>query len=307
MEDRPSQQRRRTVSRLTSMVLWLLVVLLAFSLGIFLLPGGSTSPPRPTRPTVGAPSTVGPTTSRPMPTRTTVEGHGEEPQPSSTTLGSTPRPPETTSPTVDAPPTTSGLSMVDQLEAIADRELSHGTIAYNPPERMGRGKTAQVEVRVTREISPKGQFTSGFAGDAPIRIESLPVGVTMKAVLTSNDMEVTPIGEPVKDLGSEEPVRWLWEIKPTRSGTAVLYLAVAVLHNERALAEKYWTRRIEIEVDAAESAGSWLARNWEKLVAALPVVAGAIGAVVAFVRARWRRRTLVSPREVERTEVPKGS
>jgi hypothetical protein len=192
------------------------------------------------------------------------------------------------------------------LEKIAARELRLGKIAYNAPERMGLRESARVEVRITRQVNPNGQFTSGFPGNAPVRVESLPVGTTMKAELFSTDMEVVAIGESVKELRSEEPVRWLWEIKPTKSGTAYVYLAVAVLYNGKALAESYWTRQIEVQVGPAESAGSWLGRNWEKLIAAFPVVAGAIGAVVAFVRSRWKRRRPIPTRQGTKAELPKG-
>lgn len=305
MQQLPTPQRRRWVSVLGSIARRLLVAGAAFILGLLIFSRCSPRSSEDWAPSPGqaADTSVGAGTS---PSITESPGRGGAGEPGGGGGGGggsrSTRPPGTNVPPTDTippaspdpgvlrPPTTGRASLLEQLEEIAAEELSKGTIAYNAPERMGLRESARVEARITRQLSPQGDFTRGFAGDAPVRVETLPVGTTMKAELISTDMEVTPIGESVKELGSKEPVRWLWEIKPAKAGTAYLYLAVAVLYDRKTLAQSYWTREIEVQVGAAESAGSWLGRNWDKLVAAFPVVAGAIGGVVAFVRARRRRR-----------------
>jgi hypothetical protein len=307
MQDRPSQRRRRRVLRLGPIIPGLMVIIVALAVAALYLPRrADQAPPPPNLQATTSTAAGSPT----VPTETNAAppsaGGGAQPgNPSGTA------PPDTepveSRPAPEPPEPLNPPSRQEQLKEIAAREVSAGTIAYNPPERMNRRESARIEVRITRQVNPGPGLKAEFPGDAPVRVESLPIGTTMKAVLYSTDMEVTPIGAAVKELGSEEPIRWLWEIEPTRSGTAYLYLVVTVLYDEKTLVEKYWTRQIDVQVDPAGSAGSWLGNNWEKFVAALPVLAGAIGAVVAFVRTRWRRNRPVAAQERATSEVSKGS
>jgi hypothetical protein len=193
------------------------------------------------------------------------------------------------SPTTTVPPEPHGTTR-DAYRDIAERELSEGTIAYNPPSQMNLEESVQVEARITRAARLEPDFTSNFPGTAPTRVERLPVGTFMKATLQGPSMKVTTVGEDVKRLGSESYVSWLWHVEPTRTGTQYLYLTVDVLYEGTSLSERRWTRRIEVRVGRMRSLTHWFGQNWGELLS-LVVASGAFGWLIAFLRRRLAARS----------------
>ncbi len=228
---------------------------------------------------------------------TSSSGPGPGAPPTSAASGAS----SSTGPGPGAPPTTT-VPPLDAYRDIAERELAEGTIAYNPPPRMSLEESVQVEARITRAVRLEPDFTSGFPGTAPIRVEGLPVGTFMKATLQGPGMNVTAVGEDVKRLGSESYVSWLWQVEPTRTGTQYLYLTVDVLYEGTSLSERRWTRRIEVQVSRMRSVTHWFGRNWGELLSVV-VASGAFGGLIAFLR----RRLTASRRKARPTGDPSGA
>ena len=81
----------------------------------------------------------------------------------------------------------------------------------------------------------------------------------------------------------------MWEIQPSRSGQRTLTLVLSVVYEGDVLEYRSFDRSIDVRVTPAYATGSWLSRNWDRLLGALGVTAaGAVGGILAILR---RRRT----------------
>jgi hypothetical protein len=170
---------------------------------------------------------------------------------------------------------------------LAKRELQQGSIVYNPPEQMRLNERTRIEARVTRH--PDSTFASNLQGKGPSKVEQLPVGTKMRGELLSADFTITPLRPEVQQLGEKGFRSWVWEIKPSRTGELTLTLMLSVVYDGDVLEYKSFDRNIKVSVTPSYATGSWLSRNWDKVLGALGVTAvGAVGGLLAFVR---RRRT----------------
>ena len=195
-----------------------------------------------------------------------------------------------------APPTSGGAggrpattveTSLDRYEALARRELQQGAIVYNPPAHMRLNERTRIEARVTRQ--PDNTFTSNLQGKGASRVEQLPVGTKMHGELLSDYFTVTPLRPAVQQLGAEGFRSWVWEIRPSRTGELTLTLVLSVVYDGDILDFRSFDRSIQVSVTPSYATGSWLSRNWDRVLSALGVTAiGAVGGILAFLR---RRRT----------------
>ena len=80
---------------------------------------------------------------------------------------------------------------------------------------------------------------------------------------------------------------WLWDVRPKSSGTLSLWLRVSVLYEAQLLDSKVFERKITVDVNRPYVAKSWMARNWDKVVAASGLtLATAVGGLLALVGRR---------------------
>ena len=187
-----------------------------------------------------------------------------------------------------SPPTTAGSSL-DRYEALAERELQPGSIAYNPPQQMRFDERTRIEARVTRH--PDSTFTSNLQGKGASRVEELPVGTKMRGELLSDDFSVTPLRPEVQQLGAKGFRSWVWEIRPSRTGELSLTLVLSVVYDGDILDYRSFDRTINVSVTPTYAAGSWLSRNWDKMLGASGVTATVVvGAIVAIFRRRRARK-----------------
>lgn len=221
----------------------------------------------------GCAGSGGGTAGSPPPTTDRTDG-----SPTSTDLGA------------GVPPTTRGESSLDRYEDLAKRELQQGSIVYNPPEQMRLDERTRIEARVTRHSD--NTFTSNLQGKGPSRVEQLPVGTKMRGELLSDDFTVTPLRPEVQQLGAKGFRSWVWEIRPSRTGELTLTLVVSVVYDGDILDYKSFDRSIKVSVTPSYATGSWLSRNWDRVLGASGVTAvTAVGGLLAFLR---RRRTAKS-------------
>jgi hypothetical protein len=155
---------------------------------------------------------------------------------------------------------------------------------------MRLGDSVRVEVRITRRATEG--FSTDFQGPGPVRIEELPVGTTMKAELYGEDFKLTPISPPSQMLRAKGFRNWLWDIRPTNSGTLSIWLRVSVLYENQLLDSEVFERKIKVDVNRPYVAKSWMARNWDKVVAASGLtIATVLGGIIALIRMRTSDKT----------------
>jgi hypothetical protein len=225
-------------------------------------------------------------------------------RPPAATAPSVTGPPAATAPSVTGPPST-GLGetptttrldpeSLERYEELIRRELRRGHVVYNPPERMRLGQTRELEVRVSRRLTPEVTATLSGGGD-PVT-EPLPIATRMRAELTGAGFEIESRGSPAVQLIRKEGYRsWVWSVTPTKAGRHDLNLTIYALApeagNEDALDYRVFYRSIEVDVSAVQTATGWLSRNLATIgtISALLGVTAA-GAVGAAAR-RFRRRT----------------
>jgi hypothetical protein len=159
--------------------------------------------------------------------------------------------------------------------------LPIGEVAFNTPERMRLGETANIEVKLG------GPQLAGSLGERitePGKVEALPlkIGAVMEAQLAGSNFQITPLTPAEQPVTAGDPTEWEWQIKPTAEGrqrlNLTLSVVVAVDGRERRRKAETFKRDISVEVDAGSRIGQLLYENLALIVTVVVVpLVGAVG------------------------------
>lgn len=159
--------------------------------------------------------------------------------------------------------------------------LPIGEAAFNTPERMRLGETANIELKLGGP-----QFAGNLAGRVtePGRVETraVKIGAVMEAKLVGSNFEVKELTPPEQAVAAGEPTEWEWQIKPTAEGRQRLNLTLSVVvevdGRERRRKAETLKRDIDVEVDAGSRIGQFAYDHLEWIVPVVVVpLAGAVG------------------------------
>lgn len=200
----------------------------------------------------------------PTPSENETAGH----PPSSPT-----KPTETTEPT-------DGL--LDQQRAL----LRTGVIGFRGPEPMRVDERQRVTVRVADDAVAAS--VSDLPGSGSVTVEPTVVGSYLRAALTSQDFEISRVGDDDgrRVLLTDGYAEWAWDVRPLRSGRLQLdvTLYVLVAGDSSPLEVRTYERAIRVEVNTWYSVQNWL-KEWGPVTGlTVPVVAGAAWALVRHLR-----------------------
>lgn len=172
--------------------------------------------------------------------------------------------------------------------AIVRAELARlpvGRILFNPPADMKMGRTERVEVRVAQDQAT--DLTEGLRGRGAPEIEPIKVSTFMKARLTGDSFEITPLNEAEQLVAGDTFTEWAWDVTPLRGGDQKLNLIVTVRLQLPSVGEEtrdypVIDRAIHVQVDPVFSAKRFVGANWQWLISvlAIPIAGWAIKEIV---------------------------
>jgi hypothetical protein len=182
--------------------------------------------------------------------------------------------------TVIAPP----QSNASQLEkALYERLQSTdvlGGFSFDVPAEVTEGDKEQIEAVIDTSLA--GLF------EKPIKLgtQPIPLLTTITIDVRGDGVEVRPLNDPEKVLGSGDLAPWRWSLVAQASGVAELSFTVAVLLEAKAAnyrAKSEYPVRLGVRADFLYRIKSWIADNWQWLSATI-IIPG-MGLLI-----RWRKR-----------------
>jgi hypothetical protein len=213
---------------------------------------------------------------------TAVEPSGEEPLDlTEVAPGQTAAPQPTEA--ISAPTPTPDI---DLLLSDALRRLDPGMMVFNPPESMKQFSLHRVELRIlhmgsetpgaSTQTAAAATLTSDLEGPGTPVVESLAVGTVMKARLSGDGFEITPLHEEEQIVAGDTYTEWAWNVKPLRSGEHDLHLTITVKvivdgFGEKARDIPVITRRVKVQVDPLGVTKGFISEHWEWVWTALLV------------------------------------
>lgn len=130
---------------------------------------------------------------------------------------------------------------LDTLMAEALGNLAEGQMVFNPPTEVRAGERERVELRIMpmqRDVAvtndaeageeARAVLEEGLTGEGEPQFSQLRVGTLMKAKLTGDGFEITPLNEEEQVVGGDKFTQWAWNIVAVRSGERELNLTVTV-------------------------------------------------------------------------------
>ena len=252
-------------------------------------PPATTTSARPTSP-AGPGSTPGagpvPTT---RPSRTvTVPGDGGEPTTTYYVTETGPLPEETSS--RPPGPTSSAFERARRAKEILATCLK-GELTFRPPSPMRQGETREFVLHVTMG-DPGAGHEEKIPGNNPVQTRAPIVCEEMRADLSGPGMDVERAGNPDGEMlvPVEGVAEWRWWITPRESGRKTLTLQLfATAQNGPDLSLETFREDIQVEIELGYVLNA-LVKDWaEPLGVTIPVLVGAIGAILIWSRSRRRK------------------
>jgi hypothetical protein len=158
--------------------------------------------------------------------------------------------------------------------------LPEGQMLFNPPERMEQGEKYRVELRVI-PVGPEDDanvvqatLESGLRGQGAPQVEPVRVGTIMKASLTGDGFQITPLNEEEQFVTGDTYTEWAWDATALQAGERQLNLRVTVRvsvpgYGERARDYPVKTKVVRVNVDPLYATRAFLGGNWPWITALL--------------------------------------
>jgi len=134
------------------------------------------------------------------------------------------------------------------------------------------------------------------------------VGSDLTADLSSPDFTIVRVGEDdgKRTLATGNFAEWQWNVQPLRSGQRILSLILYVRleYAGAPLEVKAFDEQIEVQVNPIYTVSQWVENYWQETGLTVPVIVGAIWAVVAY--RRRHEATLATPGGESTDSAPSG-
>jgi hypothetical protein len=181
--------------------------------------------------------------------------------------------------------------------------LGSGQAAFDVPQVMRRGVTAQVSFALVRaeQGSDASAAAASLLDSAPERSATIRVGRRMAVNLSGEGFRIEPQGLQERDLGPGGQARWDWRVTPEVRGHKTLTISAYVVvqppngpRTENLI--RTLSQEVDVDVsasdrakDIAEASKSWLGIANEWLLALAALIGGGVLALILALR-RVRRK-----------------
>jgi hypothetical protein len=176
---------------------------------------------------------------------------------------------------------------LNTLMAEALGNLAEGQMVFNPPTEVQEGERKRIELRIIpmqRDVAvtndaeagaeARAVLGEGLTGEGEPQFSQVKVGTLMKAKLTGDGFEITPLNEEEQVVGGEEFTQWAWDIVAVETGDQELNLTVTVKVVVDTLGERVRdlpviTQKVVVKVDLGYSIKTFVSEYWQWLVTVL--------------------------------------
>jgi hypothetical protein len=186
------------------------------------------------------------------------------------------------------PQTAPGPSYDDMVTSAIKAAVKPGVLAFNPPPEMTQGRAERVDVGIARSPELRDALLAGLRGQGEVQFEDMPTSTLMAVELRGTSFEIaafSPLAQVVAPTA-----RWEFDVRPLRSGVQTLTLCVSMrieqltppLGTVGRIGVPVLERQIRIRVSVGYGTRSFLAANWQWLVATAVAAGAAIAAWVTI-------------------------
>lgn len=194
-----------------------------------------------------------------------------------TVMRTTPKPkPISTVPTATTGESARGGEDAFVAKTVRD-QLHRGAVAFNVPERLARGATAEIEFLVSPEQTAE-TLKESITQPGVRRGRAVEVSDYMKADLASPSFDITRIGDAEKLVVAGRKTRWAWDITPKQTGVLKLHLTLTAIvtsgNEDRPLEIETFNESVSIHVGWGTRARDFVGTNWQWLWGAILVPVG---------------------------------
>lgn len=187
-------------------------------------------------------------------------------------------------------PTSTAFERARRAKEILDTCLE-GELTFRPPSPMRQGETREFVLHVTMG-DPGAGHEEKIPGNNPVQTRAPIVCEEMRADLSGPGMDIERAGNPSGEMlvPVEGVAEWRWWITPKESGRKTMTLQLfATAEDGPDLSLETFRENIQVDIELGYVLNA-LVKDWaQPLGVTIPVLIGAIGALLVWTRSRRRK------------------
>ncbi|QCO97206.1 hypothetical protein FCN77_05055 [Arthrobacter sp. 24S4-2] len=187
-------------------------------------------------------------------------------------------------------PTSTAFERAKRAKEILETCLK-GELTFRPPSPMRQGETREFVLHVTMG-DPGAGHEEKIPGSNPVETRAPIVCEEMRADLSGPGMDIERAGNASGEMLVPEHgvAEWSWWITPREAGRKTLTLHLfATAENGPDLSLETFREDIQVEIEIGYVLNA-IVRDWaQPLGVTIPVLVGAIGAILVWSRSRKRK------------------
>ena len=179
--------------------------------------------------------------------------------------------------------TTSG----DPVDALLNRHLGPGRVAFNPPSNMKLGERVNFSVRIVRNSALDNSLLEGLDRPSDTLQLSMQTSYRMKVVCTSTDgLAVHPLSEEIQVVASQRFTEWHFSVDAHRHGKEMVWVSASALLGDlndgisSVISLPVLHQAVDVAVSPLERSAAFARDNWKWVVG---TAIGISSAVVAWI------------------------
>jgi hypothetical protein len=182
------------------------------------------------------------------------------------------------------PPAPPPVTYDDVVRRAFAELVEPGRLLFNPPDRMQLGKTARVEVRLTRTLLLDTELVKGLRGLGATHIEEISTSPKMAVTLQSEGFKITPYSEEEQRVAPDQITTWEFDIKALKRGQQHLVISVSLripIPDQPTEHKSVPVREATIEVQVGAAAVvQFVTANWQWFVGTAIAIGGLVATII---------------------------
>jgi hypothetical protein len=172
----------------------------------------------------------------------------------------------------------------DVIGRAFSEQVKPGRLLFNPPDAMQLGRTARVEVRLTRTVLMDAELVEGLRGLGVPYVEDIPTSPLMAVALKGDGFKISAYSDEEQLVTRNQITTWEFDITALKRGQQRLVISVSLripLPGQAAEHKSVPVREATIEVQVgAAAAMEFVTANWQWFVGTAIAIGGLVTAIV---------------------------
>jgi len=171
--------------------------------------------------------------------------------------------------------------VIDENKIYSDivNSLEKGTVVFHYPDEIKQGSLEIAEARLTFKIS-NDIMTGFYSANGKSEIFTTPLSSVVKVHLEGDGFEIFP-KDPIENIIPETQFqKWVWQVRPIKSGNLILTLVIESILKSNASTEKSFKktelRSVNVKVNPWWVSAQFIGKNWQYIISTI-VGSGIIG------------------------------